>query len=163
VIKTDADYIWLLDVDGVINASRAGWSSKPLSGNAYFNGFSYRMHWAPQLISRMRVLLQQPSVAIVWATTWCGDTDQLEKLFKLPALPSAAPTRMEGSDKYKAALEVVDSGKKLIWTDDEFVPEFGPWYDELTKYNSSLLIKPRASRGLRPTDLDLIDQFVLGS
>ncbi len=100
---------------------------------------------------------------IVWATSWCGYTTQLEQLFKLPALPSAASTRMEGSDKYRAALKVVESGKKLIWTDDEFTPDFGPWYDELTKFNSSLLIRPSPRRGLRSTDLDLIDSFVLGS
>jgi hypothetical protein len=154
---------WLLDVDGVINATKAGWSSAPLSGNAYYLGQRYRMHWAPQLISRIRKIHAEGSVRIVWATSWCGDTDQLEQLFKLPALPSAAPTRMEGSHKYKAALDVVNSGERLIWTDDEFTPEFGPWYDELTKYNSSLLIRPRASRGLRSTDLDMIDQFILGS
>lgn len=154
---------WLLDVDGVINATKAGWSSAPFSGNAYYLGQSYRMHWAPQLISRIRTIHASGSVSIVWATSWCGDTDQLEALFKLPALPSAASQRMEGSDKYKAALAVVDSGQKLIWTDDEFTPEFGPWYDELTKYNSSLLIRPSARRGLRSTDLDRIDQFILGS
>jgi hypothetical protein len=114
-------------------------------------------------MARIRALHKNPSVSIVWATSWCGHTSQLEQLFKLPALPSASPTRMESSDKYRAALEVVESGKKLIWTDDEFTPQFGLWYDELTKYHSSLLIRPRANRGLRSTDLDLIDQFVLGS
>jgi hypothetical protein len=70
---------------------------------------------------------------------------------------------MEGSHKYQAALDVVESGQRLIWTDDEFTPEFGLWYDELTKFNSSLLIRPSPRRGLRSTDLDRIDQFILGS
>ena len=133
------------------------------SGNAYYKGHTYRMHWSPQLISRIRKLHASPVVTIMWATSWCGDTEQLEQLFKLPALPSAASSRMEGSDKYRVALEIVESRKKLIWTDDEFTPQFGPWYDELTKFNSSLLIRPSARRGLRSSDLDLIDQFVLGS
>lgn len=154
---------WLLDVDGVINATKAGWSAKPYSGTAYCEGRGWRMRWAPQLISRIRKIHAEGSVSIVWATSWCGYTDQLEQLFKLPPLLSAASTRMEGSDKYKAALAVVESGEKLIWTDDEFTPEFGPWYDELTKYNSSLLIRPSPRRGLRSTDLDRIDQFILGS
>lgn len=119
------------------------------------------MRWAPQLIARMRgLMLTHPSLRIVWATSWCGATEQLEQLFKLPALSSAASTRMEGSHKYKAALDVVNSGNKLIWTDDEFVPEFGPWYDELTKYNSSLLIRPKPNKGLRPEHLDNIERFL---
>lgn len=154
--------IWLLDVDGVINASKSGWSSAPYSGWAYLEGRGWRMRWAPQLISRIRQAHAQPGVRIVWATSWCGYTNQLEALFKLPALSSASSTRMEGSDKYKAALEVVNSGDRLIWTDDEFTPDFGPQYDELTRYDSSLLIRPNPARGLRSTDLDLIDQFVLG-
>lgn len=158
-----AKITWLLDVDGVINASKAGWSARPYSGTAYALGTGWKMRWAPQLIARMRKIHDEGSVAIVWATSWCGYTDQLEQLFKLPALPSAASTPMSGSQKYRAAQDVVDSGRKLIWTDDEFTPEFGPWYDELTKYNSSLLIRPRASRGLRSTDLDMIDQFILRS
>jgi hypothetical protein len=120
------------------------------------------MHWAPQLIARMRNLMStQPALRIVWATSWCGHTKQLEELFKLPALGSAASTRMEGSHKYQAALNIVNSGGKLIWTDDEFTPEFGLWYDELTKYNSSLLIRPHPRRGLRPEHLDAIERFLL--
>ena len=154
---------WLLDVDGVINASKAGWSSAPFSGNAYYKGHSYRMRWAPQLIERIRQVHALTSVEILWATSWCGYTDQLEELFKLPALLSAWSMRMYPEDKEAAALAVVESGKRLIWTDDEVVPESGDLYDTLTAENKSLLIRPRASRGLRPEHLDRIDQFVIGS
>lgn len=92
-----------------------------------------------------------------------GYTDQLEQLFKLPALLSAGDKQMSVGMKMRAAEDVVDSGNKLIWTDDEAVPLFGDLYDKLTKDNRSLLIRPKANRGLRSEHLDQIDQFVLGS
>jgi hypothetical protein len=157
------DIKWLLDVDGVINANKAGWSSAPFSGNAYYKGFAYRMKWSPHLIQRIRKILDEGSVEILWATSWCGYTDQLEQLFKLPPLPSAWSMRMSIEDKEAAALEVIKSGKKLIWTDDEAVPDFGDLYDILTAEGKSLLIRPKANRGLRPEHLDRIDEFVIGS
>ena len=120
------------------------------------------MRWAPQLISRIRQVHATGAVEILWATSWCGYTDALEKLFKLPALGSAWSMRMSGQDKADAAEAVVDSGRRLIWTDDEFVPTSGALYDRLTADNKSLLIRPKASRGLRPEHLDQIDSFVLG-
>lgn len=157
------DTVWLLDIDGVINASKAGWSSAPFSGNAYYKGHSYRMRWAPQLIQRIIKVHQTGAVEILWATSWCGYTDQLEQLFKLPALGSAYSMRMYGDMKESAALEVIASGNRLIWTDDEFVPTSGQLYDTLTANGNGLLIRPKANRGLRPEHLDQIDSFVLGS
>src|SRR3954469_4302992 len=156
------DTIWLLDVDGVINANRAGWSSAPFKGKAYYKGVAWPMRWSPYLISRIRAVHKNPSVEILWATSWCGHTDQLEELFKLPALRSAWPMRMYDVDKQDAAESVVDQGKRLIWTDDEAIPETGVLRDKLEDAKS-LLIVPRSNRGLRPEHLDLIDDYVLGS
>jgi hypothetical protein len=120
------------------------------------------MRWAPQLISRIRKIHSEGSVLIFWATTWGGDTDGLEALFKLPPLFSAG-VRMSGSDKRKAAEQVLSSGNRLIWTDDEYVPLFGPEYDDMMETKRALLIRPKANRGLRPEHLDEIERFVLGS
>lgn len=149
--------VWLLDVDGVINASKAGWSAPPYSGWAYANSDSWRMRWSPQLIERIRKVHNTGRVEILWATTWVGYTAQLERLFKLPALLSAGAMSMSVEDKQTAALEVLDSGRRLIWTDDEAIPY--SWFSD----HDRLLIRPRSNRGLRPEHLDLIDNFVLGS
>lgn len=149
--------VWLLDVDGVINASKAGWSAQPYSGWAYAKNNSYRMRWSPNLIQRIRKVHSSDSVEILWATTWVGYTRQLEELFKLPALLSAGATGMSIEDKQDAARAVLASGNRLIWTDDEAIPL--TWFSDHDK----LLIRPKPSRGLRPEHLDLIDNFVLGS
>ena len=148
------EFTWLLDVDGVLNANKSGWSAAPHSGTAYYLGTSWKMRWAPQLMERVRKVHSLPYVEVLWATSWCGYTDQLEKLFKLPALRSAWSTRMYNDDKVAAAEKVLASGNKLIWTDDEAIPY--AW-----KSNSrQLLIAPKPNRGLRPEHLDQIDEFL---
>ncbi len=152
--------VWHLDVDGVINASRAGWSAAPKSGWAYANGQQWRMRWSPQLIQRIIEVHNTGSVEIKWATTWVGYTDQLQKLFRLPDLISAGSESMSVSMKRQAAEDVVDSGRKLIWTDDVAVPIEGALLFKLEAFNS-LLIRPKSNRGLRPEHLDMIDEYVL--
>jgi hypothetical protein len=152
--------VWLLDVDGVINASKAGWSAAPRSGWAYSKGVGYRMRWAPALIERIRKVHLEGSVEILWATTWVGDTDGLQRLFRLPEFNSARSQSMSTPYKRMAAEDVVDSGRQLIWTDDEAIPTVGGLYDKLVDAES-LLIAPKPNRGLRPEHLDMIDEYVL--
>jgi hypothetical protein len=155
------EIVWLLDVDGVINANKAGWSAAPRSAWAYSYNGSWKMRWAPQLIERIWKIHNTGLVNIVWATTWCGYTDQLERIFRLPALNSALRSPMSIADKQYWAERVVDDGCNLIWTDDEAIPFEGELHDKLTSHKS-LLIAPKPNRGLRPEHLDLIDSYVLG-
>jgi hypothetical protein len=152
----------LLDVDGVLNASRAGWSRGPTKGWAYANSQAWRMQFEPQVMSKLRALNSRPDVRVLWATTWVGDTDQLEQLFRLPALLSAGTESMSHLDKLAAAMEVLYSGDRLIWIDDEAIPATGKIYEWVDK-GDALLIVPKSSRGLRPEHFDKIDAFVLRS
>lgn len=151
--------MWLLDFDGVVNANKAGWSAAPYSGMAYADGYSYRIRWEPKLVARIRHA-HKNGVLIFWCSSWCGHTDQLEQLIKLPPLLSVRFERMSYLDKTIAAEDVIDSGNRLIWTDDEAVPSFGALYNKLTQDKRALLIRPKANRGLRPEHMDLIDDFV---
>lgn len=156
--------VWLLDVDGVLNATRPGWSAAPRNGTAYGGGHPYRLRWAPALITRIRALHQAGSVTLRWCSTWCADADQVERLFALPPLErswtgpishSAAPAA-----KLAAAHAVLDQGHRLIWTDDDAVPTSGPVHDELVATGCALLIAPLANRGLQPEHLDTIEAFL---
>src|SRR5690348_3934124 len=42
--------VWLLDVDGVLNANRPGWGGPPRGGNAQSGGDLFRIRWAPALV-----------------------------------------------------------------------------------------------------------------
>lgn len=149
---------WLLDFDGVINIDRSPWKEAPFNSIAYSGGRQYKIRWCPSLIGKIRLVHRQ-GVRIFWASTWCGDTDQLERITKLPPLLSARPTEMSYRLKCEAAEAVVDSGHRLIWTDDEAVPTSGAFYRKLVKAGS-LLIKPHPRRGLTPEHLDSIMSFV---
>ena len=164
--------VWLLDVDGVLNGTgRAGWHAPPRTGTAYSDGVGYTFRWAPQLIQAIRALL--PQVEVRWATTWIdAGTGQVEKLLGLPALPIAYPPdtarRSTSPDfrsahllaKTRAAVEVVRSGHRLIWTDDDAIPLSGQDRDILDAAGA-LLIAPDTRRGLRPHHLDQIQSFIL--
>jgi hypothetical protein len=155
--------VWLLDVDGVINAGSPGWGGAPRTGNAYSAGFEFRIRWAPPLIARIRALHDRDAVEIRWCSTWCSDADQLERLFALPRFDRCWTEDINGAvaaaAKLAAARQVLADGRRLIWTDDSEVPTSGPVYDELMREGRTLLIAPSPRNGLQPAHLDAIDDF----
>ena len=159
------DTVFMLDVDGPINGANTGWSCAPHKAWAYAkdkNKF-YKMTWSHHLINELRKFNVAYPETIYWATTWCGSTDELEKVFKLPQLLSASPTAMSGDMKLAYAKMVVDSGRRLIWADDEYVPLSGFDYDYLTKDGAALLIKPKNSgkrQGIRAEDMARVFNFM---
>jgi hypothetical protein len=58
--------VWLLDVDGVLNAARPGWGEAPRSGTAYSAGQPFSLRWAPALVARIRELHGRGVVEIRW-------------------------------------------------------------------------------------------------
>lgn len=163
----DEKPVWLLDVDGVLNVTRPGWGGPPLYQRVWSNSDkrSYPMRWSSVLMDRIRGLHKDGAVELRWCTTWCPDADRLEELWRLPRLQRAldAQPMPRGADcwplKLAAARAVLAEGRRLIWTDDEALPPEGPAREELTGGGRALLIAPRASRGLRPADLDEIEAF----
>ncbi|GAB7036280.1 MULTISPECIES: hypothetical protein [Catenuloplanes] len=155
--------VWLLDVDGVLNAARPGWDAEARTGTAYGGGHPYRLCWAPALINRIRALHHAGSVTLRWCSTWCADADQVERLFGLPPLERAWTDPVDHGVapgvKLAAARAVLDRGHRLIWTDDDAVPAGGPVHDELVAAGRALLIAPTATRGPQPAHLDEIEAF----
>lgn len=157
--------IWLLDVDGPINATRPGWGGAP-HATRVFADREYKLRWSPELLRRIRRAREAGAVELWWATTWCPWAALLEAAWKLPPLPRAltdkecagTPSQVDAA-KLAAARAVLALGRRLIWTDDTAVPRFGPLYDELTAGGRALLIAPSAKTGLQPDDMDRIEKF----
>ena len=158
--------IWLLDVDGVINASKPGWSSAPTARMVYSasSGREFKIRYAPALLARIRRIHTDKLAEIRWCTTWCADAAELEKRLNLPEFGRAFTDPINGRAaamaKLAAASQVLAEGRRLIWTDDSETPESGELYERLTFDNRALLIAPNPSRGLQPEDLDRIDAFL---
>jgi hypothetical protein len=162
--------VWLLDVDGVVNTISPGWGGPP-GGSLVWSAadnMSYLLCWAPLLVDRIRALHTSGKVEVRWCTTWCPEAERLEKLWQLPELVRSldADPMPRGAEcrplKLAAAWNVLAEDRRLIWTDDEALPPPGPDRDELTADGRALLIEPRATRGLQPADLDLIEKFAEG-
>jgi hypothetical protein len=158
--------VWLLDVDGVVNAYRAGWRSRPRLVEVYSSAddYLYRIRYEPRLLEAIRRIHAEGLAEVTWCTTWCGDAAALEEGLRLPELPRAFPSAAAGAEacaaKLAAARLVIASGRRLVWTDDV---EAGHHADESAAWvadGRALVIAPDESRGLRLRDLRRIEEFL---
>lgn len=156
--------MWLLDVDGVINVDKpnAVWDSIA-EGHAIADHKWYRMRWAPLLIRHIRDMHVLGLVEVVWCTTWCDYAHNLEELWQLPKLKRAFTDFDINSSvthmKVGAASNVLDSGRRLIWTDD-VVPRKKHLFTEEIAAGNALLIGPDAWFGLTNTHITRIKTFI---
>lgn len=162
--------VWLLDVDGVLNAARPGWDEAFDQGQAFVDGASYRLRWAPPLTRRIGALALSGAVELRWATTWVDHIMQVERLLRLPQIDPAFHGLTDHHDvdqtaelKLRAALDVVEVERRpLIWTDDDAIPVHGPELERLLGAGPPvLLLAPGSGHGLQPEDLTAIDDFLV--
>ncbi|MEH1011707.1 hypothetical protein V6U90_01065 [Micromonospora sp. CPCC 206060] len=162
--------VWLLDVDGVVNAARPGWDGPPRSGVAWSDTdrYEYRLRWAPALVERIRALHRSGLLEVRWCSTWCPDATALERLWQLPPLDRALtaspvpPGAHSWPLKLAAAHQVLATGRRLVWTDDDAIPTAEPVLDAAVNAGRALLIRPSPRRGLQPEDLAAVETFARG-
>jgi hypothetical protein len=160
--------VWLLDVDGVVNARRPAWDQPFAQGNAFVDGVAYRLQWAPALTKYIKSVHRRQAAEIRWATTWVDHVNQVERLLRLPAFRTAfrglgaAPSVGAPDRKVAAALTVVEIERRpLIWTDDDAIPIAGTQRRRLEEAGVPvLLLSPDPYEGLTPTHLERIDAFL---
>jgi hypothetical protein len=171
---------WLLDLDGVVNCTAPSWGEAPykvhvIALEAYQHiAMTWRIRWAPTLVKRILAVHRLPHVEVVWCSTWClrgmdgvaqiRRVEQAMRLLELRCAFQGAPDSTQEvvhAAKRQAALEVLDSGADLIWTDDEVVPPLGdPFRDILAERGgNALLIQPKWNKGLTRDDMSLIESF----
>ena len=172
----DSRPVWLLDVDGVLNSTSSVPNPKELRRGEMVqkylrtnSGATFRMRVHKDLVAFFNRMHASGLVDIRWATTW---TDQANTIFApafdLPQLPVWArppeETRRLDDHNWKtsSALEVIHAGRKLIWSDDEAIPD---GFEDLIKNVSKghLLVKPNSNLGLTPSECALIEEFIVNS
>ncbi|HEV2891285.1 MAG TPA: hypothetical protein VGX28_13000 [Frankiaceae bacterium] len=178
--------LWLLDVDGVLNAVSAtvprAWAQWR-TGEAVADGVAWPIRYAPTLVRTIAGLHERGLVECRWLTTW-GDAanEDLRRLLGLPAFRVAAPPPAPshaGGGHHGAGVAAEDSAapapgwwklaavralltaerRPVIWTDDELRhhPEAVAWVRSCGV--RSLLLSPRPDVGLTPRDLRDVQGF----
>jgi len=182
--------VWLLDIDGVINAvsykpPTAIWPEEAWQADHAVNdGTSYRIHWAHPVIDFIKAVHESGRAEIRWHTTWQHQAQTVADLVGLPVLPVAdAPEFYGGSAqvaaairhggrasevdwwKLGAALRVTrEEGRPLIWTDDDMADAL--WHSTEETFNvgtieaPALMVCPNVYHGLSPRDLGQIELFL---
>lgn len=159
--------LWLLDIDGVINAVGRAYSRPwPVFKSGQASPYSlldpddraYTITWAPALTSKIRELHESGAVEVQWLTTWgSGANVQLNELVGLPAFevaeePDARSGKLPSFAwwKFEAAKDVAaaNPGRKVIWTDDDLWSE--PLATNFARDNGWLAIAPHTQHGLTP-------------
>ena len=176
--------IWLLDVDGVLNAAapRGDRSAWPCwrTGRAGAIGSSWLITWAPGVIEAINRLHGERAADIRWLTTWQDEANgELSRLLGLPGFavvprPSGSGARAGAHGflgvragvagawwKLAAARALLDSDpqRPLIWTDDDLV-----WEEEARAWangrpGATLLVAPATDVGLTGEHLAAIEEF----
>ena len=120
---TTTRFVWLLDIDGVINASAPRWP-KSVEGKATADGRIYTIRWAPALIDGIIALVDRHDIDLRLCSTWCDDAAAITECIGLPMEPAftGLTTRYSADAKHCAAQAVLSDGAHLIWTDDAEIP-----------------------------------------
>lgn len=162
--------LWLLDVDGVINAvtgnpDRTVWPDW-VRGEAIADGAGWRIWYSPSVVEAICRLRREGLAEIRWLTTWGHDAnDELADVCGLPQLDVVEFDHEyemhEDWWKLGAVQQIHDAEgpRPLVWTDDDLRTETRAqdWVSD--RYPDRLLIAPRCHLGLTPAHLREIEAF----
>jgi hypothetical protein len=172
--------VWLLDVDGVLNAlavrlpdawPAAAWLQRVVHANVPEQGLvTLPILAARPVIEFITEVHERGTAEIRWHSTWrSAATTDLAPALGLPPIPiSIAPEWAARPDtwwKIPAARRVLRSGRRLVWTDDQFElfaadPRNAAELDALRADPDALLLCTDADPGLTPADLERIAGFL---
>lgn len=145
--------IWLLDVDGVLNAFD---DRGPVLGDwddwEFFSARGFPMRYSPAMCSRIRALHETGQVEIRWLTTWGRHANTDLTPMGFPQLKVAAEQPLRGKGgwwKFPPAKELFDAGHALIWTDDDLTSSQGAvsWLRHITTTDRANDVRAYAPQG----------------
>jgi hypothetical protein len=165
--------IWLLDIDGVINAAaetapRHVWPEDAwIWTAAEEGGRMFPLLAARPVLAFIRAVHEAERAEIRWHTTWQEAAANVAEALDLPRFPvQEAPEWPPTEDlavwwKLPAAERVIDEGRPVVWTDDDaawHVPR--PTRSRLAGRTPLLVIAPHTRAGLSRRHLRRIDSFL---
>lgn len=162
--------IWLLDVDGVINAlprssTAAAWSDlRRIESSPYENPkMLYTITYSPRLLDQVRRMHVSGAVELRWLTTW-GDGANLDlgPQLGLPRIESVCEPDDSYDEWWKLTaarrLHEENPDARVVWTDDDLKHE--PHARREARDWGWLVISPDDEIGLTPEHLDEINEYL---
>lgn len=161
---TDSRPIWLLDIDGVLNAVRADTQGGYRRANSGWGRVIYR----PAVTQRIGQLHAAGGVDIRWLSTWMDRAQLFAEASGLPLGLSVAGQRQraqgddEGWWKADAAREVAERhpDRFIIWTDDDLADSYGRGELDWVIGRRMLRLSPDPEEGLTDLAMSLIEDAV---
>ncbi|WP_051367208.1 hypothetical protein [Hamadaea tsunoensis] len=165
--------MWLLDIDGVINAladepPASVWPADQwITTTARSAGdLEWPLQAARPVLDFLREVHRSGRAEIRWHTGWQHYAGNVSAALDLPAWPildcpeyASAPLGVPLTEaaepwwKLPAAQRVADSGRALLWTDDDALRQGAA-------IEGALIIAPDEETGLTPSQLRLIDTWL---
>jgi hypothetical protein len=175
-MTSTATPVWLLDIDGVINAlatspvagpwTAEDWVQQVVRAEIPGGGpMVLPILAAEPVLAFIRDVVRRRTAEVVWHSTWrTAAVTDLAPVLGLPAIPvSVAPewTKRDPAVWWKlpAARRVVESGRRLVWTDDD-IAVLGEQVADLAQRPGTLLIGPDRRTGLTAEHLEQIATFL---
>jgi hypothetical protein len=182
----NAPPVWLLDIDGVINAiadepDPCVWpAGRWARATATCAGIEWPLLAARPVLEFVRKVHRTGRAEIRWHTTWQHDAARVARALGLPDFPvqpvpelaSYQPQPVGGAApvgpawwKLAAAERVIGAEERpLVWTDDDADAQLRRWGMEHPLYRipAALIVCPRTEVGLTDCDLLAIDAFLCG-
>ncbi len=169
--------VWLLDIDGVVNAATKNppthaWPAEDwINGVATNAGKTWRILSARPVADFIRTVHEQGRAEIRWHTTWQDDAHQVSAMLDLPTFAvQAAPEfhrveehlRRDEWWKLPAVMRVLaEEKRRVVWSDDDTAWDLSvSQRTALGQAGPLLLIAPDPYTGLCRKHLRQIDAFL---
>lgn len=161
--------LFLLDVDGVINAVPIWDPREPREcpwpgGWDEFTAARYHITFAPDLTERLLRIHESGLAEVRWLTTWGQEANvHLAERFGFPhfEVVGEPPRMVLGREWWKLPLAqgVTMDADKTVWADDDLARSrtAQAWAD---KQANILTLVPDPYTGLTPDDLDKAERFL---
>lgn len=173
--------VWLLDVDGVINACPYDGqfpSTYPIETWSLIYGTAQGKQWpirySSSLIERINELSEHAEIR--WHTTWTEDAPALGaqlglKEFKVADTSGYYQQKFSGYVnysnynwwKFQAAEDVLrNEGRHLVWTDDDLGSEWQHLIADIARECelNVICVQPQTYCGLREAELNEVEKFI---
>jgi hypothetical protein len=159
--------VWLLDIDGVINAATRGkppTHAWPATDWIDTRAKTWRILAARPVLDFIRTVHEKGMAEIRWHTTWQHDAQLLADALDLPTFSvQHAPEFDElraGWWKLPAAHRALDEGRGLVWTDDDIAVEVSDVELASFAMAGAVVLTPPVRTGLCPRHLEQIDTYL---